>query len=463
MVAILNRVLRRIKPTSSDMQRLERVVTQVMNKVRRVARSRKVKTEPMLVGSAARGTWLRSERELDIFLLFDPEMPRAELERQGLAIAREVAGPSGREHYAEHPYVRMEFEGFQVDLVPCYRIDDPRKLKSAVDRTPHHQRYVQQRLTPQLADQVLLTKQFLRGIGVYGAEARIQGFSGYLSELLVIHYGSFQQLVENAARWKPGIVIDIERVYPSEAEPRVLFERQPLVVVDPVDPKRNVAAAVSMRSFAIFVLACREFLKEPREQFFFPNPPPSLTQASLLNQLKRRGTTLCCLWFRHNDLPEDVIYPQLRKTERSISNEVVQAGFEILRSDVWADSRNAAVLVELSISRLPPIQIRPGPQIPVDATDFLREYSGSRRRLAGPYVDEAGRVVCEVRRVETDGVRCLKRVISEHRGFGKHVAESIEAGRYRLLVGREITKAMRNRSFREFLADYLDKRLPWYR
>jgi tRNA nucleotidyltransferase (CCA-adding enzyme) len=279
----------------------------------------------------------------------------------------------------------------------------------------------------------------------------------------VIHYGSFNALVSSAAKWRPGTVLDLEGAYPSDAEPRVIFERQPLIVVDPVDPKRNVAAPVSMRSFATFVLACRDFVRAPREEFFFPNPPRPITGDAFKKCLRLRGTTLCCLWVKHRGLPEDVVYPQLRKTERAISNELVQAGFEILRSDVWADDRNAAVVVELSLSKLSPVQVRPGPQVPLDASEFVEEHIGSKRRIAGPYVDEAGRVVFEIKRAETDGVRCLGRIIREHRGFGKHIAESIEARRYSLLVGPEMIKLMRNRGFRDFLSDYLDRRLPWYR
>jgi tRNA nucleotidyltransferase (CCA-adding enzyme) len=357
----------------------------------------------------------------------------------------------------------MDFEGFRVDLVPCFDIKDPSKLKSAVDRTPHHQRYVREYLTPELADQVLLLKQFVRGIGVYGAEARVQGFSGYLCELMVLSRGSFEKLLEEVAGWKPGMVIDLERAYPNEAEPKILFERQPLIVVDPVDPKRNVAAALSLRSFSMFVLACREFLRRPKLEFFFPRHLRPLTPKGFKRLLKSRGTKLCCLHVKHPDLPEDVIYPQLRKTERAISNELVQAGFEVLRSDVWANEHSAIVLVELSIFRLPQVQARPGPRLTLDVSDFLLEHLESPRRLAGPFVDDAGRVVYELRRQETDATRFLNRVVANCRGFGKNVAESIERGDYALLIGEEITRLFRNRGFRKFITQYLDPRLPWYR
>jgi tRNA nucleotidyltransferase (CCA-adding enzyme) len=456
-------VLRRIKPSRADFNRLGRVVKYLSKRIERVAKSRGIEVTPLLVGSAARGTWLRTERELDIFLMFPERLSREELQTQGLSLAKEVARGKGREQFAEHPYVTMDFEGFRVDLVPCFDIKDPSKLKSAVDRTPHHQRYVREYLTPKLADQVLLLKQFVRGIGVYGAEARVQGFSGYLCELLILSRGSFEKLLEEVAGWKPGVVIDLERAYPNEAEPKILFERQPLIVVDPVDPKRNVAAALSLRSFSMFVLACREFLRKPKLEFFFPRRLRPLTPKGFKRLLKSRGTKLCCLHVKHPNLPEDVIYPQLRKTERAISNELVQAGFEVLRSDVWANEHSAVVLVELSIFRLPQVQARPGPRLTLDVSDFLLEHLESPRRLAGPFVDDAGRVVYELKRQETDATRFLSWVVANCRGFGKNVAESIERGDYALLTGEEITRLFRNRGFRKFITQYLDPRLPWYR
>lgn len=460
---MLDKVLQSVKPTESDRRKMERVVEEILNRVGKRAEEMGIQVTPLLVGSASRGTWIRTERELDVFLLFPPTLSRESLENQGMKLARAVAGPGGKEQYAEHPYLTVVLEGFKIDLVPCFDIEDPGKIKSAVDRTPHHHRYLSSKLTPELKDQVLLVKQFLKGIGVYGAEARVQGFSGYLSELLTLHYGSFQKLVESASRWKPGVVIDTEKQYPNDIEPRTLFEKQPLIVIDPVDPRRNVAAAVSTRSFSTFVLACRDYLQEPRPEFFFPKPPPRLTGEVFTKNLRRRGTKLCCLVVQHPGLPEDVVFPQLRKTERALSNEMVQAGFEILRTAIWADERSAAILVELSISRLPPIQTRPGPQLPLDVSSFIDEHLKSPRRISGPSIDDAGRVVFELRRLETDGVKVIRRVVERHRGFGKHIGEGIERKEYRVLVGAEIVELLRNPSFRDFMAQYLENKLPWYR
>ena len=87
-----------------------------------------------------------------------------------LEIARIVA-PEHEEKYAEHAYVHARVNGFDVDLVPCYLVEDASKLKSAVDRTPFHTKYVASKIVG-LEGDVLLLKQFLKGIGVYGSELK---------------------------------------------------------------------------------------------------------------------------------------------------------------------------------------------------------------------------------------------------------------------------------------------------
>ena len=190
-----------------------------------------------MVGSAARGTWISGTHDLDIFITFPEDTSREELEEFGLSIAREIAKDADRseERYAEHPYINMRYMDFDVDLVPCFRVSSPDSIKSAVDRTPFHNEFIKQNISG-LENDVLLLKQFMRGGGVYGSELRTQGFSGYLTELLVIHYGSFENVLGSACDWKPNLVIDIK-------EHGLLKHTDPLIVVDPTDPKRNVAAA----------------------------------------------------------------------------------------------------------------------------------------------------------------------------------------------------------------------------
>ena len=74
------------------------------------------------------------------------------------------------------------------------------------------------------------------------------------------------------SQWKPGVFIDLERYHTDPEKTMKRFKKDPLVVIDPVDPNRNVAAALAPKNFAKLVNSCHAFLKEPSQKFFFKTP-----------------------------------------------------------------------------------------------------------------------------------------------------------------------------------------------
>jgi tRNA nucleotidyltransferase (CCA-adding enzyme) len=425
-----------------------------------LAGSEDVECEVILVGSAARGTWLSGDHDLDIFI----GVPEGSSLLPALEIARCVA-PKFEERYAEHAYVHAIFEGFELDLVPCYLVEDASQILSAVDRTPFHNRYVTRRIKG-LEDDVLLLKQFMKGIGVYGSELKVGGFSGYLAELLVIRHGSFIDVLEKAALWRPGEVIDLEDHSSRDHE-------DPLVVVDPVDPGRNVAAALTLDRMFQFVAASRLFLKEPDLEFFFPNPIQPLSDHELCEQFAKRKSALILLEFAAPDQVEDVVFPQLRKAEQSVRALLDRNGFSVLRSDAdWhrgvppemremggcgsGPSESCGVirmLFELEVSSLPRVERRVGP--PVWEAEHAKKFVSSHPEpLSGPYVED-GRLVVEVARKFVEASELLRSQMS-NLSMGRHLGAELRRG-YKIYGGQEIL-TIGDLEFRAFMARYFSAR-----
>jgi tRNA nucleotidyltransferase (CCA-adding enzyme) len=136
-------VLLQIRPTPEELEHMQKIARCLIDAIEERG------ITAMVVGSVARNTWVSGDRDLDIFMLYDPSVPREELEQRGLSLAREVAlafGAEYREKYAEHPYINASIGGTDVDLVPCYLLGDARALQCAVDRTPFHTRYIRERI-----------------------------------------------------------------------------------------------------------------------------------------------------------------------------------------------------------------------------------------------------------------------------------------------------------------------------
>jgi tRNA nucleotidyltransferase (CCA-adding enzyme) len=396
------------------------------------------------VGSAARSTWLSGDHDLDIFLAVpeDSDLTKA------LELARLVV-PVYEEKYAEHAYVHANIDGFESDLVPCYLLENALKIRSAVDRTPFHTRYVASRIIG-LEDEVLLLKQFMKGAGVYGSELKLGGFSGYLAELLVLRYGSFCEVLKAASSWKPGETIDLE----GHA---AISHQDPLVVVDPVDPGRNVAAALILNRAFQFCAAARCFLKAPHIDFFKVPEIDPISDQDLQSKIEARGTAFLMLDFQAPQMVEDVIFPQLRKAEAAIAALFQRNGFSVFRSDVDCHSvgkaSRARMLFELETGLLPSIIKRRGPPL-WEAEHLSRFLSSHPQPLSGPYIKEGSAFVEESRKFTA-----AKDLLAAEIGslsLGKHLTLEVKR-EHNIYVGIELAQ-IKDLGFRTFMARYLDAR-----
>lgn len=443
-MAIADEVLKRVVPSKEEEARLLATVEDVQRRVRDGLAARGMRGEPLLVGSVAKGTHL-SEAEIDIFVCFPRDTPRDTLEKVGLALGEFLEDK--KRMYAEHPYTRGWWQGFEVEVVPCYRIDDVSQKMSAVDRTPLHAAYVIGKLKGKARDEVRLLKAFCEGVGVYGAEAKVQGFSGYLCELLVLRYGTFRGALEAATRWRRGERIELDLAAGKAFE-------DPLVVIDPIDAERNVASAMSAESMATFAHAARAFLAKPALTFFFPKQRKPLTGAQAKRLLARRGTTLLGVVLPAPDLTDDVLYPQVRKAQRSIEDACRREDFRIARSRMSVVDSRVLLLFEFEVFALPRARKHLGPPVWVkNAEDFLRRWRGAKDALTEPYVED-DRWVVDVRREATDAAAFLKARLA-----GLSLGANLDrvAGKARFLRDGAVLRA-------PYLADataLLDPRFPW--
>jgi len=165
-------------------KKLEKIA-EIENILSGIKKKEKLDFEIFLGGSFAKGTDIKGS-DADIFLLFPEEFSAFEI----LGILRREF-PGGREEYSDHPYLMLPQNSFSIDIVPGYKASSGKDLKTAVDRTPFHVKFVQANFTKEMKDEVRILKQFLKGIGSYGAGTSVQGFSGYVAELLINRYKDF--------------------------------------------------------------------------------------------------------------------------------------------------------------------------------------------------------------------------------------------------------------------------------
>ena len=446
--AVLNRIL----PSLKEMRDADDMGKKLILAVEETAG-----VPAMMTGSVARGTWVKGDKDIDIFMLFPPELSREDLQEKGLAAAYAVVekfGGTAEEKYAEHPYLNAVIDGFDVDLVPCYHVSSTAEMKCAVDRTPFHTLYLKEKIAP-LREDVLLLKQFCKAGGVYGSDHMTGGFSGYLCELLTLFFGGFSNVLRAASVFRPHTVIDIENHYSDKKEAGKLFS-DPLIVIDPTDKTRNVAAAVTMTKFAEFAALARGYLECPSSAYFTVDAPRSLSREEFNAILERRKTSVISLTFKTPEFVADTVVPQLKKTAESLSAMLKNAEFSVLPFGFSMGKERSMLLFELTSDTLPAFMIREGPPVwnHENSDRFTTKYAEAGG-FAGPWIAD-GRWYAEVSRkyVSASALLCDTNMLYAA-GLGKHVRMALEEG-FAVQCGADVWDA----EFSVFLAEYFSRTAP---
>jgi tRNA nucleotidyltransferase (CCA-adding enzyme) len=466
MENVCGTVLGRVTPGKSERAKIEALARKLEKRVADAASASGIEAKVRLEGSVAKDTWLSEEPEIDVFMRVPTTIPRKSLGEVSLRIARKATeGSEQIERFAEHPYLEAMVDEIRVNVVPCYKVKRGEWL-SATDRTPFHTDYMNEHLTEDTRGEVRMLKKFMKGIGVYGAEIRVGGFSGYLCELLVLHYESFLGMIEAFAQHKQRMVVDIEGFYRDRKKEIDLLFDEPLVVVDPVDKARNVASAVRKQRLYNFIAAAQGFMKKPRLGFFYPRKTVPLAAGKMRQELKKRGSKIVFVTFGKVDTVSDILWGQLYKSLHSLRKLVELNDFSLLRDFAWSDEKTLNVFgFELEHCCIPQVKKHLGPPLEKEpeCERFLLKHREGLGTVSGPYVED-GRWVVQLRRKFTD---CCALLSESLKGGGKNAGVAEQISRvlerwFRILVNEEIVEVYeKNEEFAEFLTEFLSGKPKW--
>jgi tRNA nucleotidyltransferase (CCA-adding enzyme) len=459
----LDQIAKRVVPSDDERARMSQLAQSLKDQVQSILDNARLGGIVSIQGSYARDTWLSGEADLDIFATFPPTMERQEWTEKVLPAIRKGIHAKTVDRYAEHPYLEFHIDGIRVNVVPCYSVEKG-QWKSATDRTPYHTEYMREHLKPEMRLEARLLKRFMKGIRSYGAEIRVGGFSGMLVETLILHYKSFLDTLVQASKWKPVIFLDLEkRTSSQDPGPRDLGS--PLVVIDPVDPNRNLAAAVREDKLWGFVAASRELQNNPGTWYFFPPKPMPRTKAQFAKLLGHQNRDIVAVSFEHSRMVPDVLWGQLLKMERALTELMIRQDFHPMRSTVWSDEgRSSAILVELDTSTLLGVQLRQGPPISKmdDSQGFLDRHLNAKDTVRGPWIEDGRWVVDKKRRILT--IKQLVTMALKDRKLGLALPEQLNSSfrqNVKILENRQIVRLLRREGFDQALSEFLAAKPAW--
>ncbi len=464
---VIDEVRKKITPTPAERKRLEQLAKELELKVSAACEALGVEATVRVEGSMAKDTWIGGDPDIDVFMRLPTSVSWKQLGEVGLNVAKKATkGNQQIERFAEHPYLETFVNGTRVNIVPCFD-SKPGEWQSATDRTPYHTDYVNRCLRKPYRNEVRLLKKFMKGIGVYGAEIKIGGFSGYLCELLVLNFGGFAKTLQAFSQHTPKRIVDIEGFYAKRQRELDLLFKERLVVVDPVDQARNVASAVQPQKLYTFAAASRAFLAAPSIEFFYPLKIHPLSVEELQSTIAAKGSSLVFLTFDRVDAVPDVLWGQLYRTLKALRKQLELNDFTVLRDAVWGEDKAvfAVFFFELESRVLPLVKKHLGPPLELskECERFLTKYSDNSEVVAGPFIED-GRWVVELRRKFTDAADLLlAKVKSGGRdvGVAKLISSALQKN-FLVLVGGDIREHYAyNEGFAEFLTDFLSGKPFW--
>ena len=360
---LISDILDDCEPSEAEKNRLNKIAFRIKDQISTFVLNHEKYSfvkEVVFGGSFAKGTWLKNETDIDIFMKFSTQMDLNDFENYGKEIGlQSLKDFSPYLRYADHPYVEAYVEDVKINVVPCYDVIYGR-WRSAADRSPFHTTYINNSLDAHKKNQVRLLKKFFRSLNIYGAEISKNGFSGYVSEVLIVKFGSFLSTLDYFSSFtEDKKIISVDSVLFNDEKLKKFNSF--MILLDPVDNNRNLGTAISALSVGTFIQGSRKFLKNPANNFFDDIKKAVNIDPGLVGLL---SSNILIIEFNFSFRAPDIIWGQLQKSVNSLSKFIESSGYKIIKNSYFTDEKEHCVLAFLMESlTIPKYYKRIGPDI----------------------------------------------------------------------------------------------------
>src|SRR3989344_1935771 len=360
---LLRKIIKEIKPNVKVIKEIDIFIKKLNDNIKR----NRIKAIAVAGGSVAKDTFLKDDYDVDIFVKFDYSY-----------LGKDISDLLGKILKSFKPeLVHGSRDYFQIknkltyEIVPVLNVFDPKKAVNVTDMSPLHVAWV--RKYKKYTDEIRLAKQFCKSIKVYGAESYIKGFSGHVLDILVINYKGFLNLLKNSQKWKRYTVIDFYNAHKGNALRNLNRSKiSPLIVIDPIQPKRNAAAALSEEKINVFKEAAGKFLEKPSETFF-------IKKEFTIDEIKRKYKNYKIIFLELIPKEEktDVSGAKLLKAFEHIKKHIKINDFNLVHSD-WKWDKEAIFYFVLKKEVLPMYVERVGP--PLHEKEYVKNFKKKHKK-----------------------------------------------------------------------------------
>src|SRR3989344_9696788 len=315
----------------------------------------KIKARVFIGGSLSKNTIVKSNSyEIDLFVAFDWKYESiSDILRKILKNILKREKFKVKEIHGSRDYFRIEDKNLIFEIIPVVDIKKPREARNVTDLSYFHVNYVKNKVKKiGIPREIIVAKAFCKAQGFYGAESYIQGFSGYALECLIIYYKTFEKMLKALSNTKEKLIIDPESKFKNKKD--ILMElnesrlQGPIVLIDPTWKERNVLAALSSETFKKFQNSAKNFLKNPKKDYFIMG---EFDENKFTYLAKKKKAQYVKIILETNKQEGDIAGTKLKKAFyfilRGISeySEIFDSGFQ------YSGGKNASGHVILKLKR----------------------------------------------------------------------------------------------------------------
>jgi tRNA CCA-adding enzyme len=382
-------VLHSILPTKEEDQKLVSLYEILKLHLEKIAE--KLSIYPNFIqnhgSTGVKQTHLRGTSDLDIFVGLNPSdylplinLPlkkrKKDLEDLFLSYVKDwfipAAEAAGFNHYqlsyAEHPYLTISHEEYEIDVVGCFNLDYDYILTNgpitAVDRTPWHSKLIAEKLSYRQKQDVRLLKAFFKANYVYGDKATLGrfGFTGFSAEILIYFFKSIENVFSNFEKLKNTPLDFFNR--PADVVKNFnRFADDYLIIIDPVDKNRNLASSISKRAYEYALFQISRFSDSPAPEFFIKTPL-ALPEPSLLERFSPHFVV--AEFINESDLHyteiRDRLYSACEKVRKLLEKESTgENRFGTTLFEVYFEGQSFAAVFYCTDPFIEPYYLRKGP------------------------------------------------------------------------------------------------------
>lgn len=373
---VLKETLDSIKPKKEFVEKIKKASESFLEELNKIG------IKAYLGGSVAKNTFLANIKDIDVYLILKNEEEQNAIEEKLKKHFRKLKILKGSRNY-----YHINYQNFLFECVPVLDIKDPKDAKNTTDISKFHVEFVKKELEkkPFLRDEVLLFKYFLKQKELYGAESYIRGFSGYLSEVLIIKFGSFLNTLKffseiNKLPINLGINRKIKENLKKQGKINDFFN-----IIDPVLENRNLGMALSKEKVLELVFHSKKFLLNPnfnkelkidKIKDFWEENKEKISESYCLIEIK---ANLDKLAKKYNNI--DIIGSKFLKISKKIVDYLKTNNFELIDYAYFIDKDNLKGIFLILVSKYNKLKEYKGPSLFIKKENLFKFIEKHKKHL----------------------------------------------------------------------------------